>query len=138
MIRIFLIGFMLVMGEVCGIGFDELSLLPAGETTAVEIRGFLYRQDNGDFYLSPEPNLKSCCVGSVAKKSSQIRVEGIGVMPPEGFSSLVAGDLTVGIDGYRLKNARVVEETTHTLAAIAAIVFCFVGIIAYLLVRPAR
>jgi hypothetical protein len=41
----------------------------------IAIRGFLYYIDEKMAILSPEPNLKSCCLGSSNKVLEQIRVE---------------------------------------------------------------
>lgn len=43
--------------------FDEIKKSPElYENKAVEIRGFLYRDSEGQFFLSDVPNLHSCCI----------------------------------------------------------------------------
>lgn len=42
----------------------------------VVIRGFIYQSKSGDWILSPEPNLRSCCVGTAHKASQQLVLEG--------------------------------------------------------------
>lgn len=42
----------------------------------VQIRGFLYQKENGCWVLAPEPNLKSCCVGSKENVAQQLIIEG--------------------------------------------------------------
>jgi hypothetical protein len=46
------------------------------DSQEIEIRGFLYQSDKGLWILGAEPNLKSCCVGSAHKASSQIALSG--------------------------------------------------------------
>lgn len=47
----------------------------------VTARGFLYQGTNGEWILSPEAHLKSCCIKSPAKISEQILLEGNGLSP---------------------------------------------------------
>lgn len=42
----------------------------------VKIRGFLYSNANNEWILSPEPHLKTCCIGSKEKAAQQIFLEG--------------------------------------------------------------
>lgn len=42
----------------------------------ITIRGFLYESQDGSYVLAPQPNLRSCCVGSDAKAKEQIVVNG--------------------------------------------------------------
>lgn len=52
------------------------SVLPDQEGDIVELKGFLYPLDQNEWILASEPNLKSCCIGSITKNSSQITLVG--------------------------------------------------------------
>lgn len=44
------------------------------QNKVIKIRGFLYKSSDGDWILSPEPHLKSCCVGVSKNNLNQIYV----------------------------------------------------------------
>ena len=52
----------------------DLSSISNGEE--LSLRGFLYKTDQGEWILSAEPNLKSCCVGTKSKAQSQVALSG--------------------------------------------------------------
>ncbi len=57
----------------------------------VTVHGFLYQSDDGGWVLAPQPNLKTCCVGSAQHARNQIRVKG-------EIRSVTPG-LVVAVDG---------------------------------------
>ena len=83
----------------------------------VYLRGFLYATDDAQLILSSEPALKSCCVGSTAKRERQVYVFG-AIEAPLHKGSVVdmQGTFVVekikGQEGrrYRLENASFIER----------------------------
>jgi hypothetical protein len=76
----------------------------------IKVRGFLFRGDAGQWVLSSEPNLKSCCVGKESKRDKQILLDG---QYEEGMINQV-----VEVEGrfentspWRIESARVVSKT---------------------------
>lgn len=85
----------------------------------VELRGFLYRSPDGRVILANEPNLKTCCVGSSRKISSQLVVKGdfpsnlpstAVTMQGHLTHSLVRDDEGNLIQSYQLTDARVLTD----------------------------
>jgi hypothetical protein len=89
----------------------------------VAIRGFLYSTSDGFWILSPEPTIKSCCLGTVEKAHQQIAIE-FNTTPPtsashqpvtlEGlfFFTPRSYDKSPKIPLYQLKQARIATETS--------------------------
>lgn len=48
----------------------------------VRMRGFVYRAEDGRWVLSPEPQLKTCCIGSGPKIAQQVILS----QPDEGYT----------------------------------------------------
>lgn len=80
-LRTFVILFFVLMGpniwaaksiELRDLGI-QAKVFKEGSSENVRVRGFLY-QKNGKWILASEPNLKSCCVGAMHKKQSQLWV----------------------------------------------------------------
>lgn len=61
------------------VSFNDLS--EKHSETSVEIRGFLYSTDDGKAILAPQPNLRSCCVGSSQKAHEQIALLDLQKIP---------------------------------------------------------
>jgi len=85
------------------------------------LKGFLYQNAEGTWVLSPEPNLKSCCILSEVKRQSQVIIE--ADFPKEKINTLVqiSGDLESrsfhthsgkSITVNYLTNAKLVENNT--------------------------
>ena len=95
------------------------SLYHAREVT---IRGFIYQSADQRWILASEPNLKTCCVGSMHKIWQQIIVEGEFESFPSNQVVKLAGKLQVDPvwdnkqslkQVFRLENAQIVQEYHH-------------------------
>lgn len=104
----------------------QRELTPYHEHT-VQIRGFLYKGEDDRWILSPEPKLKSCCIGSAEKVTQQISVTGNIDNPPSIQAVTVQGQFVIVpawdssgnlIQLYRLEKASVLADKfpTTTLA----------------------
>lgn len=99
-----------VQGELAN--FETLSQWKEGEK--IEIRGFLYQGKNGEWILSGEPNLKSCCVGSMEKRSQQIILH--DTFSQEQINKVVhlQGILHKQDHLYILDEITLIEKTSHS------------------------
>jgi len=77
----------------------------------VEIRGFLYSDDEeGDYLLAREPNLKSCCLKPGSQEKKAIHVEGMGLGNFVGDRATLKGVLYIDPENP--------DSDIHLLAAI--------------------
>lgn len=86
-------------------------LLPGCLIAEDHIRGFLYEVEDG-WILAPEPNLRSCCVGSDANREKQVRVEEMEESPSTWKAVTLSGDLFKDPETHisYLQNPKVVQE----------------------------
>lgn len=102
--------------------------------TRVQIRGFLYATDEGQLVLASEPNLKSCCVASEAKKADQLFISG-DILPPNqaGLVVLAEGELVQDEQQRRwLKEAKLVETRSDWKSLLLCVILiCLGGAIYY-------
>lgn len=116
----------------------EISFLdmPKGSVDLVQIRGFSYQTSDGQYILSAEPNLKSCCVGSADKSRQQILLGDSISTFPGSQAIVVRGSLHVHpaehLGYYTLENVSIVQETGFpwlTLSMAAMTLICGYSII---------
>jgi hypothetical protein len=90
----------------------------------VYLRGFLFKSEKGQWILSSEPNLKTCCIGSSKKVLSQVLLEGhfqdSFVNEAVTLQGLLLIDPQRDRDGnlvqmYILKNAEITEKNPKTI-----------------------
>lgn len=77
-------------------------LTPELSEEMVEVRGFTYRTERGEWVLAGQPNLKSCCTGSENRRSEQIVLRGWGGEEPSRRAVKVRGLLKCEGGGYSL------------------------------------
>lgn len=53
----------------------------------IQIKGFIYKSTDNQLYLSQEPNLKSCCIGSKNKRQSQILLSNINIVSDNDYTN---------------------------------------------------
>ena len=58
----------------------------------VEMKGFLYVDDDGNYLLAPQPNLRSCCLKAGSEQKA-LKVEGMGLFPLVGTKVTLKGVL---------------------------------------------
>lgn len=68
--------FLLICWIVLSSFFVTFDQLDSSLEEIVQIKGFLYEQQDGRFILASQPNLKSCCLGKESLIKQQIIVEG--------------------------------------------------------------
>lgn len=98
---------------------------------AVEIRGFLYEDQDGQKILATEPNLKTCCLG---KKNSQIFVDG-SISSRASIATTLQGILEVdrNLKIKRLSQAQVVEKNFHSFSILIPFFLLFFGLAIFLM-----
>lgn len=108
-----------------GVSLSELNLeiLP---NQYVEVKGFAYKKPDGDWILSDEPQLKSCCVGSFSKADSQVHFQTSSDLPKEQVI-IVQGNLRLEGNRYYLENSNVIipDNFPSNTLSIAAILLIF-------------
>lgn len=76
------------------------------------VRGFLYQTKDGDWILSEDPQLKSCCINAPGKMGEQIVLD--GEFQPSGRAVDVKGTLQI-VDGrIHLTHAEMVPIAAPT------------------------
>lgn len=92
--------------------FFNLETISSG--TSIEIRGFLYEAADTHLILADEPNLKSCCVGSSAKRAKQLHVDGdVHSAVNSSIPVTLQGNLLVDLNDpfpLKIQNAKIVAE----------------------------
>ncbi len=92
---------------------------------ATELRGYLYRDSEGNVVLADVPNLKSCCLGNVSK----VYVSGSFPEKLPAQMSTVKGTL----EGERLVDAELVSTAgTEGIWIFGILLVCIIG---YFLVK---
>lgn len=89
----------------------------------VLMRGFTYQTSSGQWILSPDPHLKSCCVGATAKAKEQVLLFGDFTSLPKAVAVVVQGHWHIRSGQktkvYVLENAALVDNAPFPFATVA-------------------
>lgn len=80
----------------------------------IEIRGFPYQSESGDWILAGEPQLKSCCVGSPQNAKKQIWLDHLESKLPLYQAISVSGELSYYNGRYTLSHVQLIDTQTHS------------------------
>lgn len=106
----------------------------------VQIRGFIYENDAGQFVLSSKPDLESCCQKKEENIPHQIFLDGDGFKSTGGKTVSVQGFFTLQpvkdkegnlIELYRLKEPKITHisnTTSWILLGVFALVLVLLGV----------
>lgn len=127
------------------IGFHQLAQMDTPQE--VQIRGFLYRADDGRWVLAEEPNLKSCCIGASHNAERQVVLNTDYVEAPLGFVVTVEGNLLRSrsyladrklASLYALENPQIIANKSHCLPCILILIVSVGIAYAYTVFRKRR
>lgn len=108
----------------------------AWDKKEVRMRGFLYRDAQGNVVLAREPNLKSCCVAAPHKLSEQVFVQ--GALPeklPKNAVTLI-GRFEKEEEKFILTGASVLPQSNSLV--LASLVGAFFLLIGWFIFKPAK
>jgi hypothetical protein len=75
------------------------------------VRGFVYQATDGVVILAKEPNLKSCCIGSLTNHQGQIMLSGFELSEKSNRAVAMRGKLySESGFGYRMEDAVLLQE----------------------------
>lgn len=75
----------------------------------VEVRGFLYRSEEGRLVLADEPNLKSCCIGTAKNQHKQLHLINADLQPQSTVAQL-SGTLHLKEGRFVLEDVKKIEH----------------------------
>lgn len=114
---------------------DVLLSDPPTEGSVVTVRGFLYKLDEDQWVMAREPNLRTCCIGSVEKSTEQILVAGRLHDVAEARTHTVSGRYTQQDGRHLIQEAEMAGEAEKrpftALAATLLSVFLLTGYLIY-------
>ena len=116
--------------EPISVSFENLSELSSSKE--IRIRGFLYQSREGQWILAPEPNLKSCCIGSSHQAAKQIILSGNYNKKKINEVIAVEGSLTREDSRYYLKGEKLIESKKNHLWIYIGALIVFIFIIRHL------
>ncbi|ADI37501.1 putative uncharacterized protein [Waddlia chondrophila 2032/99] len=91
----------------------------------IEISGYIYQSENGEAYLAPQPDLKSCCIGSRQRSGEQIVLKDLESIPATKQPVTMRGTLRIDPETGQMflteGEAVPKENRLHLLFAAAAV-----------------
>lgn len=116
--------------ELYKVSFNDLSDQYSEKN--IEIRGFLYQTETGNAILAPQPNLRSCCVGSEQRAHEQIALVDLKSVPVATQAVDIQGIFHIDPESNlkSLTEAKLVEKSRGVyhltmMAVVAALLFTF-------------
>jgi len=105
--------------------WENLCALKEGD--ALALKGFLYQANSGEWILSSEPHLKSCCIGSQDKQHIQVHLVGDYSTYSTNQPMTVQGDLRISPEGrFQLVNIKATQSDGFPFWTAGAFLLCLV------------
>jgi hypothetical protein len=100
------------------------------EGAELQLKGFIYPSPDGEWILSQEPNLRSCCVGAAHKASSQVVLQGNFSEYSSDIPLFVRGIFHCTEGKYTLSDAQAIQKHTFPTWTLCLGIVCLLICIA--------
>lgn len=111
--------------------FGQQEIQP-DSTGLAKVRGFLYQTPSGEWILSTEPHLKTCCAGSQSKVKDQIYLVGILEEASAGSVVEVSGNYKISpqysLEGALTRYHTIENPTIHSAEKNLSTLILLIGV----------